>query len=155
MAKSYVLSWGQPTIKAQLLDDTGKGTGSEITFPAIQEGSAELTTTVGGETEAKDLGGNVVDTRKQANTYEFVCRVYHKVGDTDPITHKNGIVEGLYKLTMTPENPKCRGFLFPKAQVSVVDSWSAEEGEMVEYHFKALVDEDGYMIKNHVNGVES
>lgn len=148
MAKSYVLSWGKPTIVATPLE----GTKTPVTFPECQEGSAQLTTTEGSETEAKDLGGNVVDSRKEANTYEFVVRVYHKVGDTDPIPHKNGVVEALYELKLTPENPACRGFMFPKAQVSVVDSWSADEGELIEYHFKALADSDGFMIKNHING---
>lgn len=152
--KNYVLSWGNPTIECTKLTATGETTGSAIVFPAIKQGTAQLTTTEGSKIEAKDLGGNVVDQRVEVNTYEFVCQVYVQNSTPDPIPHENGVVADNYEFKLTPESASCRGFMFKKAKVSVVNLWTADDGELLEYHFKALKDNQGKQLTYHVGGVE-
>ena len=137
-----VLSWGKPTIVANSLD----GGGGSVTFPTPAEGTTQLETTKGDKKEAKVEGGEIEDVKYSKNSYSLKFSIRQAKGRSKPIADVDGIIEGNYSVTLTPEDADNGGFTLNKCTVSVEDTWSAEEGGMWTYTFDALKPESGPQI---------
>ena len=59
-----ILSWGKPTIETTPSTDGAPGSSASwTTIDTPKDGTTQLTTTAGTETEAVEEGGDVVDSR--------------------------------------------------------------------------------------------
>lgn len=142
-----VLSWGEPTVEIAALGGTGSLSWSAL--PEIKQGTATLETEQGDKTEALDEGGSVVDARYAKSKYTFSCSIFIKKGDSKPIEDVDGVVTTNYALRLTPEDPAAAGFLLPKTNVSVQETWSSEEGGLWVYTFSALKPDEGTMLQRY------
>lgn len=141
-----VLSWGKP--KLEIAPSTGGAPGTVFTaLPTPKEDSSQLTTTKGDKVEAKEEGGAVVDAKYKANSYEFVCDLFVKKGETRPIVDVDGIISNDYTLRLTPEDDTTEGWIMDVATVSVEDSWTSADGGTIRYTFTAKKPATGKMLK--------
>lgn len=139
-----IVNWGKPKIWVKDLDETNS---SWIEVPTPVEDSTELTTTEGDKLEAKIEGGENEDVRVKRSTYELAFDVRKTKGRTAPIASVDGVVEHNYALMLQPEDPACVGFSIEKANVSVLDTYTAADGSSWQYRFQALKPESGAQIK--------
>jgi hypothetical protein len=142
-----VLSWGKPKVEIAKITDGVIGEYSEL--PAIKEGTAQLSTTEGTETEAKEEGGALIDSRRSASTYSFTCDVFKQKGADKPIADADGIIVDNYAIRLTPEDNTVEGWIMEKTQVSCVTQWSSADGELWRYTFKGLKPASGNILKEY------
>lgn len=142
-----VLSWGKPKKieTAKLADDGTPGSWEEIDTP--KEGSSQLTTEKGDKKEATEEGGGTVDVKFNKSKYSFAFQLFAKKGKTKPIEDDDGVVLDNYAIRLTPEDPTTEGWVMDKTNVSVVDTWTSEDGKLWEYTFEGLVPETGKILK--------
>lgn len=137
-----VISWGKPKIEIAKLDSSGTpGAWTEVDTP--KQDSTQLTTEKGDKKEALEEGGGVVDAKYNKSKYSLVYQLFAKKGSTKPIADDDGVVLDNYAVRITPEDPTVPGWIMPKTNVSVVDTWSAEEGQLWEYTHDGLVPDGG------------
>jgi hypothetical protein len=137
-----VLNWGKPKIEIALLGADGTpGAWTEVDTP--KQDTTQLTTEKGDKKEALEEGGGVVDAKYNKSKYSLVFQLFAKKGKTKPIMDDDGVVLGNYAVRITPEDPTATGWQMMKCNVSVVDTWSAEEGQLWEYTFDGLVPDGG------------
>lgn len=142
-----VLSWGKPLVEIAPIN---AGTiGTYVALPAIKEGTAQLNTSEGTETEAKEEGGALIDSRRSASTYSFVCDVFKQKGADKPIADADGIIVVNYAVRLTPEDDTVEGWIMEKTQVSCVTVWTSAEGEIWRYTFKGLKPASGNILKEY------
>lgn len=139
-----IVNWGKPKIWVKDLDDD-KSQWVEVPTPV--EDSTELTTTEGDKLEAKIEGGENEDVRVKRSTYEFAFNIRKTKGRTAPIESVDGVVEHNFALMLQPEDPACVGFSIEKANVSVLDTYTAADGSAWQYKFSALKPDNGSQIK--------
>lgn len=142
-----VLSWGKPKLETALSTAGTPGAYTELPVPV--EGSSKLTTSKGGKLEAKQEGGEIVDSKYKANTYVFEFELFAKKGSTKPIADTNGIIAGKYAIRLTPEDPTTEGWVMENCTVSIEDTWDAENGKKWKYTFEALNPASGSMLKEY------
>lgn len=142
-----VLSWGKP--KVEIAPIAAGVIGTYVELPAIKEGTAQLSTSEGTETEAKEEGGALIDSRRSASTYSFACDVFKQKGEDAPIAHADGIIVTNYAVRLTPEDATVEGWLMEKTQVSCVDQWSSADGGIWRYTFKGLKPASGNILKEY------
>lgn len=144
-----VISWGKPLLEvAKLEDESNEVPGAFKALGDAAQGTTTLTTSEGSDTDALDEDGIPVDSRSDANTYQFEAEIFIKKGDEDPIPHVDGIVDGLYALRLTPKDTACRGKYAPKCRIKVLDSWTAADGERARILVKALKCKAGFSVCN-------
>jgi hypothetical protein len=141
-----VLNWGKPLIELAPLG-ASDAIGAYVATSTPQENSAQLTTTKGDKKEAKEEGGGVVDTKYNKSGYSFVFKLFVKKGETRPIPDEDGVILTNYAVRMTPEDTTTTGFLMEKTAASVVETWSSDEGSLLEYTFDGLVPPAGKILK--------
>ncbi len=134
------LAWGKPVIEIAPITDGTIGTYVELDTPV--ENTSKLTTTKGTKLEAKQEGGEVVDAKYQANSYSFECELFAKNGSSKPISDTNGVVASAYAIRLTPEDSSLTGWIMYKTNVSVEDTWDAQNGGKWKYTFEGLLDDD-------------
>lgn len=136
-----ILSWGKPKLEFAACGANGEPQTSpswtEITVP-IKQGTATLETEAGDKSEALDEGGDVVDVRFGKSKYTFTFSLFIKKGATKPIPDSDGVVSGNYGIRLTAEDSAAAGFILPKCNVSVQETWSSEDGGLWVYTFSAL-----------------
>lgn len=151
-----VISWGKPKLEiSKLTDEANETHGDWVALGDAAQGTTLLNTTEGADTDALDEDGNAVDSRSDANTYQFETEIFIKKGDEDPVEHSDGIVAGLYAFRLTPKDPECRGFLAPKCRLKVLNSWSAADGERFRLLVKVLHSKEGYCLTHYTAGEQS
>lgn len=129
-----VLSWGKPTIK---IDTT--------TIDTPKEGTTKLTVQTGDKVPAPLEGGGTKDVRYKEGSGTLEFDLYIGKDDVDPFEGKikNGVLEGEHKVTVTPEDPTCKGIQIDRAVVNRTTSYDAEMGILQHYMIDALSPKDG------------
>lgn len=145
-----ILSWGKPKVEiAPYVNGELPVTPTWTALPEIKQGTATLETEQGDKTEALDEAGDVVDVRFAKSKYTFSCSLYIKKNDTKPIEDSDGIITTNYAMRLTPEDSAAMGFMFPKTNVSVQETWSSEEGGLWVYTFSAIKPESGSTLQRY------
>lgn len=139
-----VISWGKPAIYIKDIDDNS---ASWIKLPDAVEDSVELSTTEGDKLEAKIEGGENEDVRVKRSTYELNLSIRKAKGRTAPVASDDGVVAHNYQVMLQPEDTACIGFAIDKANVSVLDTFTAADGAAWQLKFSALKPESGAQVK--------
>lgn len=141
-----VLSWGKPTIK---IDTT--------TIDTPRENTTKLTVNTGDKVEAPLEGGGTKDVRYKEGTGTLEFDLYIGKDDEDPFKGKikNGVLEGEHKVTITPEDPTCKGIQIDRAVLNRTTSYDAEMGILQHYVIDALSPKDGSEKVKITNGEAS
>lgn len=129
-----ILSWGKPRIIVQK-DEEG-AIYRELNTPV--DDSTNLETTEGDKTEAKIEGGEIEAVRYDKSTYKLALQIRLKADDKMPFENKDGVVSGVYKVWVKPEDAAAYGFHMAQAHVSVKTSFTANDGILVNVAFDAL-----------------
>ena len=139
-----VLSWGKPKI---FIKDLDADTPVWKLMPESAEDTTSLETTKGEKVEAKLEGGENQDVRYKRNTYALATSIRIAKGTTQPIAASDGLVTHNYAVVVQPEDTSCIGFVIPKAEVSVEESWTAADGGTWVYTFDALKPQSGNQVE--------
>jgi len=140
-----VLSWGKPTVEIGV--STGAAATTFTSLPDIKEGTAKLTTTPGNTLKATAEGGALIDVRKNVNSSVFECEIFVKKGATKPIADADGVILTNHTLRLTPEDVTLEGFIMDYTSVSVVETWSSQDGKIWKYTFEGLKPTTGNILK--------
>jgi hypothetical protein len=143
-----IISWGRALLElAKNVDDV---IGTFIALPIPKQGTTELSTEAGNKTEALEEGGGVVDVRYDKSKYSLTFQLFAKRGSVRPISDVDGVITDHYAIRLTPEDPTLPGFIMEKCSVSVLTTWSAEDGELWQYTFDGLVPASGNILKPYI-----
>lgn len=141
-----VISWGKITIYHRAYKSgayTSSDQYAKLSIPV--EGSTNLTITQGESKEAKQEGGENVDKKTAANSYELVFRLFVKKTDLSAypagLEAVNGVVAGEHDFKVIPDDPDCYGIHIARSTVTCVENFTSDEGITLEYHVSALIDE--------------
>lgn len=141
-----ILSWGKNHIQhAQSVSGAPSGAWTDIDTP--KEDTTKLTPTAGTVTEAKEEGGEVVDSRSTKNSYELEFDIFVKKGTPRPFDDNDGVIPGEHAFRVTPEDPSCEGIQIDRSTLRVEESYSTAEGKMLHYVAKVLKPASGKMVK--------
>lgn len=142
------LSWGKCRIDMINSVSGAPDSGDWTTLPTPKEGTTSLDQQEGEVTEAKEEGGAVVDRRVGTPTGVLTFQLFQKKGETIPITHHDGQVEGEKAFRVIPvEDTACPGVQLDKCRVTVVMSYSAADGILYTVNCAVLKPATGNMIK--------
>lgn len=145
-----ILSWGKPTVEfAAYVNGELPSTPTWTAVAEIKQGTATLETEQGDKLEALDEGGDVVDVRFGKSKYTFTFSLFMKKGDSKPIEDTDGVVTNNYALRLTPEDEDAMGFMLPKCNVSVQETWTSEEGGLWTYTFSAIKPDSGNTLQRY------
>lgn len=140
------ISWGKITIYTRPYKSGAYGssdTWTQLSIPV--DGSTNLSINEGDTKEAKQEGGELVDSITGANTYEFVFKLFVKKTDISAYPSQleaiNGVVAGEHAFKAIPEDPQCYGMDMPRASVRCVENYTSADGITLEYHCKAILDD--------------
>ena len=146
-----VLSWGKPKIETTPVTDGAPGVSAEWKeLPTPKEDSTQLNTTKGTEKTATEEGGELVDVRYGKNSYELVLEIFVKKGEKRPFDDEDGHIAGEHAVRLTPEDEGCEGILIERSNVSVEETYTAADGKLLKYTFKALTPKTGKTLKPYV-----
>lgn len=146
-----VLSWGKPKIETTPVTNGAPEVSAKWNeLPTPKEDSTQLNTTKGAEKTATEEGGDVVDVRYAKNTYELVMEIFVKKGETRPFEDEDGLITGEHAVRVTPEDETCEGILIERSKVTVEETYTAADGKMLKYTFKALKPKQGKTLKPYV-----
>lgn len=139
------ISWGKLTILTRPYKSgaySSSDTWTTLSIPV--EGSTSIDITEGDTKEAKQEGGDLVDSVTGSNVYELVFRLFVKKTDLAAypaeLTPVNGVITGEHAFKVLPEDPDCYGVEIPRTSVRCVEQLSSDEGITLEYHAKAILD---------------
>lgn len=142
-----ILKWGKPLLEIIKLVD-GEIPSSSPQWTALDNPKADTTTletTEGDVVEANGEGGELVDAYIKASSYQLSFQLFAKRDAEKPIEDEDGVILDEYAIRLTPEDDTLPGFMLPKCRVSVVDSYTAADGELWQYTFRALKPTTGKM----------
>jgi len=137
-----VLNWRAPVIQVSKLDQNGKPDNNWLTFPESVRNSSRLNTDPGNETIAEDEDGGIVDSFRTKGRSVFETTIFVKKGDVKQIEDTDGIVAGNFAVRWAPKDAATtgvKGRQMLKTSVSVVETWSSDEGSRLTYTFSGLV----------------
>lgn len=117
------------------------------------QGSTTLETDEGDVTEANGEGGELVDAYIAASTYRLSFQLFAKRDAEKPIEDEDGVILDEYAIRLTPEDDTLPGFMLPRCRVSVVDTYTAADGERWQYTFRALKPTTGAMKQEYTKSV--
>lgn len=133
-------SWGKPRIVVKKKGDT---TAKYVEFYTPVENSSQLTTTKGNKKEAKIEGGENEAVKYNKNTYSLAAQ--QRIGLENgkavrkkPLNDSDGVIEGEYELWLQPENPAGLGMHMETCNISVEDTYTAEDGIILTYTYDAV-----------------
>lgn len=141
------ISWGKIAIDVRDYKSTAYGSSDTFTRLSIPvENSTQINVTAGDKKEAKQEGGENVDVKVGANTYEIVFRLFVKKTDATAypaiLTAVNGVVSGEKNIRVVPvDDSECYGMEMARASVSCVENFTSEQGVTLEYHCNGLLDD--------------
>lgn len=142
-----ILKWGKPLLEIIKLVDGEIPSSSPqwTTLDNPKEDTTTLETTEGDVVEANGEGGELVDAYIKASSYQLSFQLFAKRDAEKPIEDEDGVILDEYAIRLTPEDDTLPGFMLPKCRVSVVDSYTAADGELWQYTFRALKPNTGKM----------
>ena len=141
-----ILSWGKDRIQhSESVAGAPTGVWNELDTP--KEDTTKLTPTAGTVTEAKEEGGEVVDSRSTKNSYELEFDLFVKKGTPRPFDDNDGVIPGEHAFRVIPEDESCEGIQIDRATLRVEESYSTAEGKMLHYVAKVLKPASGKMVK--------
>lgn len=143
------LSWGKPKIEFGT-SVAGAAATAWTAFDTPVEDSSEMNTTEGDVIEAKEEGGEIVDSKKKASKYDFSFQLFVKKGDDRPIDDTNGVIAGDYSVRLTPEDDETEGFVMDCCSVSVIETWKSSEGKRLRYTFTGKKPATGKICKPYI-----
>ncbi len=141
------ISWGKIAIDVRNYKSGAYDSSDIFTRLSIPvENSTQINVTAGETREAKQEGGENVDVKTGANTYELVFRLFVKRTDETPypaiLNAVNGVVKGEKNIRVVPvDDSECYGMEMARASVSCVENFTSEEGVTLEYHCNGLLDD--------------
>ena len=135
------LSWGKP--KINLAKWTGSslptaGSTNWITEYPTVENSTKLIPTTGAVVNATVEGGGIEGSKRKKSTYVLEYEVRVMPDRTPKIVSVNGVVNDIYAVQLIPEDASAVGFLIDRSNVSVEDTWDAENGAKKKYTYSVL-----------------
>ena len=144
-----LIGWGKPKIEICELDTDGKYPTTPVweELPTPIEDTTVLNTTKGEKMEAKIEGGENEDVKYKKSTYQLVFDIRAAKGRNKPIVDDDGIINEMYALRLTPEDPTVQGFIADRCKASVEDKYSSKEGGYWSYAFDVLKPDTGKQIK--------
>lgn len=133
-------SWGKPRI---IVKKTGDTSAKYIEFYTPVESTTQLSTTKGDKKEAKIEGGENEAVKFNKNTYALEAQIRIGLEDGNkvrkkPIDDSDGVIDGEYELWLQPENAQGLGLHMEKCNISLEDSYTAEDGILLTYTFDAV-----------------
>jgi hypothetical protein len=141
-----VLSWGKPKIEhATSTKGAPADVWTEIDTPKLD--STKLTPTAGDTVEAKEEGGEIVDSRTGKTTYQFEWYNFVKKGGKAPFEDVDGVIAGEHALRLTPEDEECEGIQIDRCTISVQEEYSTADGKTLHYIAKCLKPAAGKAVK--------
>jgi hypothetical protein len=147
MAESKRLKWGKMRVWAAPVTALGTDAWAEIFTPV--KDSFALNVEAGNKLEAFIEGGERLAVRQDASKFAFEFQVYIAENLPKPIPDEDGLITAEYAVRVVPEDVSQAGFLMERAAVSVVESFTSEEGHRATYTFEALKPETGKMVKTY------
>lgn len=141
-----VLSWGKPKIEhATSTNGAPADEWTEIDTP--RQDSTQLTPTAGDTVEAKEEGGDLVDSRVGKTTYQFEWYNFVKKGKKAPFEDNDGVIAGEHAIRLTPEDEECEGIQIDRCTISVQEEYTAADGKLLHYIAKCLKPATGKTVK--------
>lgn len=145
-----ILSWGKPTIETTASTDGAPGSSASwTTIDTPKDGTTQLTTTAGTETEAVEEGGEVVDSRTGKNKYQLEFDLFIKKGVDLPFDDTDGVIAGEHAIRVTPEDDTCKGILIDRCTIRAEHSYTTADGVIIKYICKVLKPKTGKMVKEY------
>lgn len=142
------LRWGKPTIEViKLVDGEVPSSGTWIKLENPKQDTTELTSTEGEKKEAIIEGGEVIATKRGKNKPTFTTTLYVKDDAEKPIEDDDGVIDGEYAVRVYPASGTLKGKLMEKTSVSVIETYTPEEGDLLQYTFDVLKPKTGKMVK--------
>ncbi|MDR1223689.1 MAG: hypothetical protein LBL07_12560 [Tannerella sp.] len=141
----YEAKWGKMTVQIARLTAGVAGAFTDVFTPV--QGSFALNVEEGNKLEAFIEGGERIASRKDANKYTLEFQVYLGGDLAKPIEDVDGVISDEYAIRVIPENAALEGFLMGRTAVSVIESFTAEEGHRATYTFEALKPATGKMME--------
>lgn len=138
-----ILSWGKPKIWIGKRGEMDAEPSSWIEVPTPVENSTVLTPTKGEKKEAKIEGGENEAVKYAKNTYALTFQIRAAKDREKPVEDVDGTIEGEYALKLQPEDPTAPGLDIAKGVLSMMPSYSSEDGIMWEYTLDVLVPKEG------------
>lgn len=143
-----ILSWGKCSLKHTDSIDGEPGASAEWTdLDTPKKDSTQLTTTAGEETLAQEEGGDIVDARYGAASYELSFDIYVKKGKARPFEDIDGVITGEHALRVTPEDTACEGIQIDRCILRVEESYTTADGKTLHYVAKCLKPKSGKTVK--------
>ena len=139
------IGWGKPGIYyRKTTDQYFQKTVNPV------ENSTALETTKGDKLEAKGEGGEVDAVRHKKSSYvlRYGIRVAAEV--EQHIAHEDGVVIPEYVVVVVPENAAAPGIFIEHSEVTVDDSFAADEGGVVTYEHAVLTAASGKSVKHGI-----
>lgn len=146
-----VLAWGKGKMET-CISTNGEPSGNWKEIDTPKEGTLKLTPTAGQETEAKEEGGEIVDSRTLKTTYQLEFDLFDKKGSERPWVDEDGKISGEHSFRYTPEDEEATGFLIDCATVRCEYNFSATDGGILHYVAKCLKPKTGKTVKPYVKG---
>ena len=142
------LSWGKCRIDMIASTSGAPASGDWTQLPTPKENTTALNQAEGEVVEAKEEGGAIVDRREGSPTATLTFQLFQKKGETIPITHHDGKVEGEKAFRVIPvEDTACAGIQLDKCRVSVAMSYSSADGILYTVTCAVLKPASGDMVK--------
>lgn len=143
-----ILSWGKCLIETTTSTDGAPGTSAVWTsIDTPKDGTTQLTTTAGTETEAVEEGGEVVDSRTGKNKYQLEFGLFVKKGVEAPWEDTDGVIAGEHAIRITPEDDTCKGLQLDRCTIRAEHSYTTADGTIIKYICKVLKPKSGKMLK--------
>ncbi|MGX8695365.1 MAG: hypothetical protein ACSW8D_03180 [Prevotella sp.] len=149
------ISWGKIAIDVRQYKSTAYGSSDTFTRLSIPvEGSTNINVTAGDTKKAKQEGGEDVDSKTGANSYELVWKLFVKKTDATAypaiLDAINGVVNGEFDIRVVPvDDSECYGAEMPRATVNCIENFTSEEGITLEYHATGLLDDAASSVAGH------
>lgn len=130
-----ILSWGKPKIFVRSLDTIGAIWRLLVT---PKEGTTQFEEAEGDEQEAKEEGGDVVDTNYKSSSATLTFEEFVKKGGKKPFKSTGGRIDDHYEVYIQPEDPECVGLHIPHVAGKQVLKANAEDGALYTETLKAI-----------------
>lgn len=153
-----ILSWGKGLLETATSTNGTAPTGTSGWKPidTPKKDTLKITPTKGEEQIAQEEGGDEVDSRVGANSYQLEFDLFVKKGKSRPWDDTDGIITGEHAFRYTPEDEDTEGFLIDRSSVSCEESYSTAEGKMLHYSARILKPATGKKLKPYYkNGAPS
>lgn len=130
-----ILSWGKPKIFVRSLNTIGAIWRLLVT---PKEGTTNFEEAEGDELEAKEEGGDVVDTMSKASSATLTFEEFVKKGGKKPFASKGGRINDHYEVYVQPEDAECVGLYIPHVSGKQLLKSNAEDGALYTETLKAI-----------------